>query len=294
MLFNDWLKDDNKIILFDGAMGTEVFKRGVKPGTVPDVVNMHQPEIIIDIFKAYYNAGSDMCQTCTFSSSELGLVRHHLSDKVRDINIAALDNIKKACPEGRLVVGDIGPSGEFRPPVGKATPEKWHDSFKGQVEVLENGVDLWHIETVSDIEEMLAAIGAVKEVSNKPIIASMTYKKGKRGFFTIMGDSLEKCVKAFEEQNIAVIGSNCTLGSGEMIELMEATKDLTNKPISAKPNAGQPRVLEDGSTVYDQPIEEFAKDIKKMIEIGVKVVGGCCGTTPETIAAVRKLIDSLK
>ena len=194
MTFNDWLKDDNKKILFDGAMGTEVYKRGVKPGTLPDSVNLSQPDIIVDIFKSYYGAGSDMCQTCSFSSTEYSLERHHLADKVKEINLAALENIKKACPEGRLIVGDIGPSGEFKPPVGTATPEKWHDSFKGQIEVLESGVDLWHIETVSDIEEMLVAIGAVKEVSKKPIIASMTYKKAKRGFFTIMGNSLEDCI----------------------------------------------------------------------------------------------------
>ena len=151
MLFNDWLADDSKIILFDGAMGTEIFKRGIKPGKLPDLVNIENPEVIVEIFEAYYSAGSDMCQTCTFSSSKMNLEKYKLSENIKKINETALENIKKACPQGRLVVGDIGPSGEFKPPVGKATPEQWRSSFLSQVEVLESGVDAWHIETVSDI-----------------------------------------------------------------------------------------------------------------------------------------------
>jgi 5-methyltetrahydrofolate--homocysteine methyltransferase len=292
MLFEEWLKDDSKTILFDGAMGTEIFKRGVKPGTLPDVINIEQPVIIVEIFKAYYDAGSDMCQTCTFSSSKISLHKHDLEENIKQINEAAIKNLKAACPPGRLLVGDIGPSGEFRPPIGNASYEQWHSSFKSQVEILEQGVDLWHIETMSDIEEMVAAIRAVKEVSKKPIISSMTYKKTKKGHFTIMGDSLEKCISAMEREKVDVIGSNCSLGSSDMIDVVKEMKNYTDKPLSAKPNAGLPRVIDVGKTVYDQPVQDFVKDIKQMIDLGVKIVGGCCGTTPETIKEIRKLIDS--
>ena len=208
MLFQDWLKDDSKIVLFDGGMGTELIKRGLEPGKVPDMLNIENPNTIVEIHKSYYNAGSDMCQSNTFGATPLKLKRHNLEDKINEIIEKALENIKKACPSGRLVVGDLGPTGEFRPPVGNASSEEWYSSFLTQVKLLEEGVDLWHIETISDIEEMLAAVKAVRNVSEKPLIASITYKKTKKGFFTIMGDSVEKCIKALDNEKVDVIGMN--------------------------------------------------------------------------------------
>ncbi|MFX0044066.1 MAG: homocysteine S-methyltransferase family protein [Candidatus Hodarchaeota archaeon] len=292
MLFNDWLKDNSKIILFDGAMGTELIKRGLTTGKIPDLINIENPDMIIDIHESYYKAGSDMCQTNTFGSTPMNLQRYNLNDQIENILTKALANIRKACPEGRLVVADIGPSGEFRPPVGGATSEQWYSGFSAQAKLLENGVNLWHIETISDIEEMVTAIKAIRSVSQKPIIASMTYKKTKRGFFTIMGDSLEKCIDLLENEKVDVIGANCTIGSKEMVELFKAAVNLTNKPFSVKPNAGMPRI-EGIQTYYEQPIEEFAKDIYEMIQNGVKIVGGCCGTSPQTIMELRKIIDSI-
>ncbi|KKM17661.1 hypothetical protein LCGC14_1673490, partial [marine sediment metagenome] len=222
----------------------------------------------------------------------INLKRHHLDGKIREIIEKALSNIQRACPSGRLIVGDIGPTGEFRPPVGEASSEEWQSSFVTQAKLLEKGVDLFHVETISDIKEIQAAIRGIKEVSNKPIIASITYKKTKRGFFTIMGDSLEQCVNVLEDEKVDVIGSNCTIGSKNMLELSKITLDFTVLPLSVKPNAGQPRI-EGLQTFYDQPIEEFVKDIHEMIKIGIKIVGGCCGTSPETIRSIRELIDSL-
>ena len=293
MLFQDWLKDNSKIILFDGGMGTELIKRGLEPGKVPDILNIEKSDTIVEIHKSYYDAGSDMCQTNTFGSTPLNLQRHKLEDRISEIIEKALENIKKACPKGSLIVGDIGPTGEFRPPVGNASSGEWYRSFSKQAELLDIGVDLWHIETISDFEEMIAAIKAIRDISKKPIISSMTYKKTKKGFFTIMGDSLEKCIGMLNNENVDVIGANCTLGSSDMIELLKSTKDLTDKPLSIKPNAGQP-VVKDNRTYYEQSEEDFADDIRKMIEIGVKIVGGCCGTSPITIKEIRKTIDSFQ
>lgn len=293
MLLYDWLKDDSKIILFDGGMGTEIFKRGIKPGKIPDLLNIEQPKIVSEIHKSYYDAGSDMCQTNTFGSSKLNLRRYNLENSIKEINERAVENIKNVCPANCLVVGDIGPSGEYRPPVGKASSEQWYSSFFSQMEILEHGVDLWHIETISDIEEMQTAIRAVKAISKKPIIASMTYKKTPRGYFTIMGDSVEKCVQILEQENVDVIGTNCNLVSNEMVGLIKETVTLTNKPISAKPNAGKPKIDENGKPTYEYPIKDFVKDIKDIIDLGAKIVGGCCGTTPQTIKEIRKIINSL-
>lgn len=292
MSFQEWLNDDSKVIVFDGGMGTELIKKGLKPGKIPDILNIEQPDIISEIHKSYYNAGSNMCQTNTFGSTPLNLKNHNYNEQIEEITKKALENIQKVCPPGKLIVGDIGPTGEFRPPVGKATSELWNDSFSTQAKLLENGVDLWHIETVSDLEEILIAIKALREISKKPIIASITYKKTKRGeFFTIMGDSLEKCIRAIENEKVDVIGANCTLGSKDMISLLKEARKITDMPISVKPNAGQPKI-EGNITYYDQPIEEFANDIKEMIELGAKIVGGCCGTSPATIKAIREIVDS--
>ena len=292
MSFQEWIEDKSKIVLFDGAFGTELIKRGLEPGKVPDILNIENPDSIVEIHKSYYDAGSDMCQTNTFGSTPLNLRRHNLEDQIQEIIENALNNIKKVCPTGRLIVGDIGPTGEFRPPVGNASSEEWYSSFKMQSKLLDKGVNLYHVETISDLEEILAAIRAIKEVSNKPIIASITYKKTKRGFFTIMGDSLEKCIKALESEKVDVIGANCTLGSRDMLDLVKQAIEMTNIPISAKPNAGQPRI-EGLQTFYDQPIEEYVRDIQEMIKLGVKVVGGCCGTSPKTINEIRKIIDKI-
>jgi 5-methyltetrahydrofolate--homocysteine methyltransferase len=292
MLFQDWLKDEAKIILFDGAMGTELIKRGLKPGKLPDFLNVEQPEIISEIHKSYYDAGSDMCQTNTFGSTPMNLKRHNLEDRVEEIIENALKNIKKVRPSGCLIVGDIGPTGEFRPPVGNANSEQWYSSFSTQTKLLEKGVDLWHIETISDLEEILAAIKAVRDISKKPLIASLTYKKTKRGFFTIMGDSLEKCIETLNNEKIDVIGANCTLGSKDMLELLKKARNLTDKPISVKPNAGQPIVKGD-KTYYEQPVEDFANDAREMIEFGAKIIGGCCGTSPKTIMEISKIINEI-
>lgn len=293
MLFHDWLKDDSKIILFDGGMGSEIFKRGIKPGKLPDTLNIEKPDIIYEIHKAYYDAGADMCQSNTFGASFLNLQTYKVENQIREINERALENIKKARPSDRLIVADIGPSGQFRPPVGNAKPDQWVSSFTKQANILAEGVDLWHIETMSDIEEMIAAIEAIKSISTKPIISSMTYKKTKRGFFTIMGDSLEKCVGIQENAGVDVIGANCTLGSDEMVYLIKELKDITNIPISAKPNAGQPRIDTNNRAHYDQPIKDFVSDIRQIVQLGAKIVGGCCGTSPDTIREIRKVIDSL-
>jgi len=292
MTFHDWLKDDSKIVLFDGGFGSELIKRGLESGKIPDILNIEQPDVISEIHQSYYNAGSDMCQTNTFGSTPLNLSHHNLENRIEEIIDNALENIKIVRPLGGLIVGDIGPTGEFRPPVGNASRDQWYSSFSIQAKLLEKGVDLWHIETISDLEEMLAAIKAVRDVSEKPLIASITYKMTKRGFFTIMGDSLEKCIEALNNENVDVIGANCTLGSKDMLELLKTAKSFTNKPLSIKPNAGQP-VVKSGKTYYEQPVEDFANDIREMIEFGAKIVGGCCGTSPKTIKEIRKIINSL-
>ncbi len=274
-------------------MGTEIIKRGIEPGKIPDILNIEQPNLITEIHKAYFSAGSDICQTCTFGSTPLNLQHYNLTEKFKEINQKALDNILLARPPDRIIAGDIGPTGEFKPPVGNATLEQWYQSFYEQSKILDKYIDVWHIETMSDLDEMLTAVKAIKRISQKPIMSSMTYRKTKRGYFTIMGDSLEKCIKSLEMSEVDVIGTNCTIGSKDMIGLIEESVKITNKPLLVKPNAGLPRLDTGEKTYYDQSVEEFVEDICIMIDLGVKIVGGCCGTSPETIREIRKSIDLL-
>jgi 5-methyltetrahydrofolate--homocysteine methyltransferase len=266
--------------------------RGIELGKLPDLLNIEKPEVITEIHHSYYEAGSDMCQTNTFGSNFMNLKKHNLQDQLREINEAALENIKRAKLEDTLIVGDIGPSGEFKPPIGKATHESWRSSFLKQAKILQGGIDLWHIETISDLDEMLAAIEAIREISDKPIISSMTYRKTKKGFFTIMGNSVEDCISKTQNK-VSIIGTNCTLGSNEMIDLLKEIKKYTTKPISVKPNAGKPRLDSKTSKAsYDQSIEEYVQDIHEMINLGAKIVGGCCGTSPNTIQQIKNVLKS--
>ncbi|MHA1953024.1 MAG: homocysteine S-methyltransferase family protein [Candidatus Heimdallarchaeaceae archaeon] len=295
MSFVNWLKDPARIILGDGSNGTELINRGFTSGKPPDLLNIQNPEIVKTVIKSFYSAGADMVQTITLNASYIHLKKHNLESKLKEINEQALQNVKEVRSKGKLIVGEIGPSGEFRDPLGSGTFEKWKASFLKQVEILEGneeeGVDLWHAMGFIDIEEMYAALTAIKEISSKPIIASFIINKGKKGFYTLMGNSLEQCIHLLEKEEVDVIGANCDPGSTLFIDLVREAKELTDYPLSVKPNAGRPS-LENYKTVYNQPVEEFAHDIAAMIELGVKVVGGCCGTSPNHIQSVKNWLDA--
>ncbi len=295
MSFIKWLKDPARVILGDGSSGTELIKKGFTSGKPPDILNIQNPETVKSVLKSFYLAGADMVQTITLNANYLNLRKHKMADKLKEINKLALQNIKEVCPKGKLIVGEIGPSSEFRDPLGSGTFEKWREGFLKQVEILEGddgeGVNLWHAMGFIDIEEMHAALSAIKEVSSKPIIASFIINKGKKGFYTLMGNSLIQCIQLLEKEEVDVIGANCDPGSTLFIDLVREAIELTDYPLSVKPNAGKP-TLQDFKTVYNQPIEVFVRDITSIIKLGVKIVGGCCGTSPNHIQSLRKWIDS--
>lgn len=281
------------ILLFDGALGTELMRRGLKPGEVPDKWNLDNPEIIQEIFQEYYAAGSDLVQTATFRANGAALERFGILQLLEDINESSGKILRNICPPDKCVIGDIGPSGEFLPPVGQASINSLKQGFQQQVRALAPYVDAFHLETFTDLQEMKAAIHAVQIETKKPIIASMTYNKTPKGFFTVMGNSIVDCVSELIESGITVVGSNCTLGSDDFIELMQVMRTITpDFPISVKPNAGQPE-LQEGKTVYKQQPKDFAEDMKRILEYDGQIVGGCCGTGPIHIQLLRKIIDEI-
>ncbi|MCE7746116.1 MAG: hypothetical protein GPJ52_13375 [Candidatus Heimdallarchaeota archaeon] len=279
-----------RIVILDGGMGSFLIDKGLPPGTPPEDWNVSNPKEVQEIHKSYYDAGSDVVFTNTFGGSMLKLMAHKHGSSIEEFNKKAVELAREICPEQGYVAGDIGPSGAFLPPVGKATEEDFYNNFLEQARYLsEAGVDLFIVETMVDIKEAEAAVKAIREISTLPILASMTYKKTKRGYFTIMGNPVELCVKVLEEAGADIIGANCTLGSDEMVDLIPLLRKETNLPISVKPNAGQPQLI-DGKTIYNATPQDFARDISAMIESGANVVGGCCGSTPEFIKEIAEKV----
>ena len=272
-----------RIVVLDGAMGSTLIAAGLKGGIPPESWNVEKPEFIKKIHSDYFAAGSDVVLTNTFGGTRIKLEALKHGDRVEEYNIAAVENAREVCPEEGFVAGDIGPTGKFLPPIGKVTIDDFYENFLEQAKILaENNVDLFFIETMSDIEEAVSAVKAVKKVSNAPVIASITFQKTKRGYFTIMGNSVEDSTKALASVGVDVIGANCTIGSDDMIDLIPLLKKATKLPICAKPNAGKPELIS-GETVYSATPEQFTQDILQMVEKEVNVVGGCCGTNPDFI-----------
>ncbi|MFX0115748.1 MAG: homocysteine S-methyltransferase family protein [Candidatus Hodarchaeota archaeon] len=284
-------------LLFDGAMGTELLARGlvIEKGTSPELWNVTKPKIVQDIHKSYYDAGADVVLTNTFGGTRPKLEKLGLGDRTQEFNLAAAKLAKEIAPQGKYVAGDIGPTGLMLPPMGKAEVEDFLTAFEEQAAALWDGrVDLFAIETMFDLREAKAAVKAIRNVSKDvPIVASMTFEQKKRGFFTIVGDKPEDCFKALAEAGANIVGSNCSLSSDAMLTLFEEYINAANMPKFAEPNAGQPQMDEYGKTFYNQTPKSFAEDIARMVQLGVKVVGGCCGTNPEFISEIAKRLASI-
>ena len=295
--FLDALRE--KVLLFDGGMGSMLIAAGLGEGEAPDEWSIKRPDTIIDIHTKYLETGADVIQTNTFGATSIKLAascRDGAPDMAA-LNIRAAEIARQAIDEfivgGRFLAGEIGPTGGFFPPMGTLSTDVARKAFREQAAALEKGcVDLFLIETMYDIREATEAIRAVREVSDKPIVCELTMEKKKKGYFTIMGDSPETAVEILVAEGAAVIGANCSLTSGEMIGLVGEMRSLTDSPLLFQPNAGKPEMT-DGETIYRQDPGEFADDLMKMVEAGANAVGGCCGTTPDFTRAARARLDRM-
>jgi methionine synthase I (cobalamin-dependent) len=279
-----------RIVLFDGALGTTLMARGLSSGEAPEKWNVERPEVVKEIHRAYFSAGSDVVQTNTFGGNRFKLSEKQLEGDLARINRTAVELAKEVRPPGKFVAGDVGPSGKLMAPFGPYDKEQMEGNFAEQGQLLvDAGVDLISIETMFSLEEALAALRGIRGVTDIPIFVSMTFDRKAKGFFTLMGDTPESCVRALEENGADVVGSNCQLGSREMADLIQEIKRWTKTPVIAQPNAGSP-VLRGGKTAYEQSPEEFAEEILEIVKEGADIVGGCCGTTPLFIEKVREYL----
>lgn len=273
-------------------MGSLLIQKGMKSGDIPELWNIEHASDICDIHQKYLKSGADAILTNSFGGTPLRLKESNLEDRTEDLISHAVKNARRAVQNNQFVIGDIGPTGLFLPPMGKISERELFESYKIQANYLiSEGVDAILIETMSDLREAIQAVKAVRFIDkNIIIIASMTFDQKKKGFFTIMGNTPSSCFIALEEAGANIIGANCTLNSAQMVQLCRETVGSTNLPLIFQPNAGQPEI-QNGKVVYPETPSEFADNLKKMIDLGAKIVGGCCGSGPEHISEVRKLIS---
>jgi 5-methyltetrahydrofolate--homocysteine methyltransferase len=285
------LMKDRRIVLLDGAMGTQLDERGLMSR---GSCNLDAPEAVVEIHRAYAACGCDGLTTNTLTMNRLYIETHKVGVSVRDVNRAGVELARQAAGAGQFILGDMSSTGQLMEPYGTFKESEFYDAFVEQAQVLaEAGVDGHIIETVFDLREALCALRACKEVSGLPAIISMAFQTEKNGGRTIMGDSAEQCARRLTDAGADAVGANCgSLDPARMANIVAMLKTATDLPIVAQPNAGTPKLVGD-RTIFEMGPTAFADGVARCIEAGARIVGGCCGTTPEHIRAVRRRIDQM-
>jgi 5-methyltetrahydrofolate--homocysteine methyltransferase len=280
-----------EILIGDGAMGTMLFERGLKPGDCPEQLNLDKPEWLEEIARLYHDAGADIVETNTFGGSPLKLAQYHLDDRTEFINNAAVAAARRAVGDRAHVAGSMGPSGQLLEPYGQISQKDMAENFTRQAQALADaGADLFCVETMTDLSEAAIAVQACKTISPAtPVCATMTFDATPRGFFTIMGVTVEQAAQGLANAGADLIGSNCGNGIETMIAIAREFKGATSLPLIIQSNAGLPEMAE-GRAVYKETPEFMAEKCRELAAIGVSVIGGCCGTTPEHIMAIRRIV----
>ena len=292
MSFLDEMK--KRVLLADGATGTFLQTRGLEPGGCPELMNVENPSAVVEMADGYFSSGSDFVLTNTFGGSPYMLKKYGFEDKVELFNSEGARLAKSVCPKNKFVVGSIGPTGEFIEPLGTVTENEMSDGFKRQINgLLDGGVDAIIFETQMAIEELVLGIKTSKEISDIPVIGSMVFDKGPKGFFTMMGVSPEKAANHIYEAGADVVATNCGNGSERMVELAKELKSFSKLPLMIVSNAGIPK-LKNKKVIYDETPEYMCENYKMLLDIGVAILGGCCGTTFEHINNFSNLINENK
>ncbi|MEW6731628.1 MAG: bifunctional homocysteine S-methyltransferase/methylenetetrahydrofolate reductase [Acidobacteriota bacterium] len=287
--FKEILQDD-QVYVFDGAMGTMLYSKGVYINRCFDELNLSNPKMVFDLHKEYIKAGAEIIETNSFGANRVKLASHGLEDKLNEINREAVKIAREAAGERVYVAAAIGPLGIRIEPYGPTSREEAKEIFKQQALALltGDGVDCFIFETFSDLSEIHQAICAVQEICDLPIIAQMTIQTfGKTAF----GTAPETFTVQLDKWGADVIGLNCSVGPQDTFEAIQIMAGCTTRKLSAQPNAGLPREV-DGRKMYMCSPEYMAKYAKRLIQTGVKFIGGCCGTTPEHIKLIANAVKA--
>jgi methionine synthase I (cobalamin-dependent)/5,10-methylenetetrahydrofolate reductase len=283
---------NNEVVVFDGGVGTYLYEKGIYINTCFDELNLTNPDIVSEVHREYVASGADVIETNTFGANRFKLAPHGLEPKVFEINLKGAQLAKAAAGGEVLVAGSVGPLGVQIEPLGKLSYDEARDAFKEQVRgLLEGGVDLIVLETFPLIAELDQAIRAVKELDREiPIMAQVTINDDGN---LLSGATLESFVKGVENSGVDTLGLNCSVGPRAMLDALETLKTLTAMPLSVQPNAGLPQNI-GGRNIYMTSPEYMAEYAKRFIQTGATIVGGCCGTNPEHIRAIRRAVRALQ
>lgn len=277
-------------VILDGATGSNLQEAGMKMGVCPEQWILENPEAILKLQREYVAAGTNILYAPTFTANRIKLAEYGLEGNLREINhkLVALSREAAQGAPNVYVAGDISMTGQQLYPIGDMQFEELTEIYKEQVQVLEEaGVDLYIVETMMSLQECRAAVLAIKELSKKPIMVSLTYEDTGR---TLFGTDPKTAVIVLQSLGVDVVGINCSTGPDKMVEQVKAMYEVSNIPILVKPNAGLPKLV-DGKTVYDMKPQEFAEAVRALARSGARVFGGCCGTTP---AHIKAMTDALK
>jgi len=287
---------ERKLLISDGAWGTTLAARGLAVGDAPEHWNLERPDEVRAVAAAYVEAGADIVLTNTFGGSRFKLAPAGLEGEVARINRRGAELSREAAGDRALVFASIGPTGLFLAPLGTISEQEMIDGFAEQVTALvEGGADGIVIETMTDLGEAKAALRAAKENADLPVVVSMTFDKGQRGFATMMGVRPEQAAVELDAAGADVVGTNCGAGIEAIVEVVRLLRPATRRPIWAKPNAGLPELVA-GRTVFRETPEHMVSFLPALAEAGAQHIGGCCGTTPDHIrlfaAERRRLVDA--
>lgn len=284
--------NSGKTLVSDGALGTELFKAGLKPGECPDILSVEQPKILEDIARKYLEAGADIISTNTFGATPLKLMDYGLEDQTEAVNQQAVKIVRSVVGDSTWIAGSCGPTGKMLQPHGDTSADEILENYLIQMEVLIGaGADIIFLETFSDLQELLLALKAAREISAAiPVSATMTFDATPRGFFTFMGVDIPSAVSGLTREGADIIGSNCGNGLDNMIQIAAQIRELSDKPLIIQSNAGQPE-SRSGNLVYSESSEFFEERMTSLLALNPAIIGGCCGTTPDHIRIIRKAVE---
>jgi 5-methyltetrahydrofolate--homocysteine methyltransferase len=283
---------EGRVLVADGATGTSYQERGLEIGMAPEEWLFHTPERVVELHRAFVDAGSEILLTDTFGATPLRLQHTSLAGRVREVNVQAVELAREAAGDRVLVAGSMGPTGHLFEPLGPLTRAECVENYAAQAGALTEGdADLLLLETFFSLDEALAAIDGTRQASDLPLVVTFSFDQGTR---TMMGHSPTHVAEAILPLGVAAIGANCgkSLADADVVaaEFIDLAGDV---PVWIKPNAGVPKIVGD-EVVYEAGPTTLAAHVRRYVEQGARIVGGCCGSTPEHVAAVARAVADLR